>query len=147
MHSLPPILVIEDDPVIGRALCRALQALGQRYDYVGNCAACAELEGPYSTAIIDIHLPDGNGLDLFEELFSKGTVGSAVFFSATTVELEVVRAVELGTLIHKSQGVALAIEIAIKIATDYEAPESATRASTPQMPAARLTPTEATKAQ
>jgi DNA-binding response OmpR family regulator len=147
MESPPTILIIEDDPIIGRALCRALHMAGHKYDYVGNCSSTVDLRGPYAAAIIDIHFPDGNGLDLFEQLLARGVVSSAIFFSAATAATEVTRAIELGTLIHKSHGVAKAVDVAIRLAADFEMPESTTRASTPRMPAARLTPTETIKAQ
>ncbi|HXS18180.1 MAG TPA: response regulator [Polyangiaceae bacterium] len=139
MPSPLPILIIEDDPVIGRALCRALEQAQQQYDCVGSCAEALALAGPYCAAIIDIHLPDGNGLDLYEDLYAYHVLGAVVFFSATAVAQEQERASELGALVHKSAGVELAVDTALRLALDYDVPESSTRASTPELPCATST--------
>src|SRR5689334_20752771 len=101
MPSPFPVLIIEDDPIIGRALCRALERAQQEYECVGSCADASQLSGPYSAAIIDIHLPDGSGLDLYEDLYAYHVLGPVVFFSATPDAHEQDRARSLGVLIHK----------------------------------------------
>jgi len=136
MPSPLPILIIEDDPVIGRALCRALERAQHEYECVESCAAASHLAGPYCAAIIDIHLSDGSGLDLFEDLYAHHVLGSVVFFSATVDIKEQERARGLGVLVHKTAGVEVAVETALRLALDYDVPESSTRASTPDLPCA-----------
>jgi CheY-like chemotaxis protein len=136
MTSPFSVLIIEDDPIIARALCRALERAQQEYECVGSCAEASRLVGPYSAAIIDIHLPDGSGLDLYEELYAYHVLGPVVFFSASPEPDEQNRARALGILVHKEEGVDSAVETALRVAIEYEVPESSTRASTPELPCA-----------
>jgi len=68
--SLPPALIIEDDPALSRAYQRVLVDLGYRVE-IANSVADARLQvRNFAPALIlvDIELPDGNGLDLMDEL-------------------------------------------------------------------------------
>jgi len=68
--SLPPALIIEDDPSLSRAYQRVLVDLGYRVE-IANSVADARLQvRNFAPALIlvDIELPDGNGLDLMDEL-------------------------------------------------------------------------------
>lgn len=60
------ILVLEDDPILLQILCRHLESIGLNVIPTSTCSeARAKLEsGPVQLAILDIHLPDGSGLDL-----------------------------------------------------------------------------------
>lgn len=135
MPSSTPHLLIEDDPVIARALARALELSGRTSFWVASCADAHRLAGQYATAIVDLHLSDGNGLELFSILQERDVIAAAVFFSATTDPEEMRRAEELGIYIPKSSGVACAVEAAIRLEADGDAPESETRPSTPRLPA------------
>ena len=137
MQKPLPILIIEDDAIICRALSRALRLGGYRHESVATCAGAARLVGRYSTAIVDVHLPDGNGLDLFISLKERGLLKCATFFSATTQPEEIARARSLGAYVAKADGVDLAVRTALGQIEDLAPPESETRPSTPQLPVAK----------
>ncbi len=128
----PPLLVVEDDPTIARAIKRELKAHG--FECILAQSAEEARGGSYSgLAIVDINLPDGNGLDLFEELNADGHVMSAVFFSATQNLEECERAQRLGKFVPKSSGVHMAVATALQLLRTSTPPRSATRPSNPQV--------------
>jgi CheY-like chemotaxis protein len=71
------VLVVDDEPLICWALKRHISGRQMSVHAVGNCVeALGELrENPYGVVLLDIHLPDGNGLDLLKEIkeISPGT--------------------------------------------------------------------------
>ncbi len=78
----PTVLVVDDDPVVVRSLTVLLNRAGFA---VAGCetgaAALARATSPgehppVSAAVIDIHLPDANGLALSQQL--RATLGPAV---------------------------------------------------------------------
>ncbi len=128
----PPLLVVEDDPTIARAIKRELKAHGFQCILAQSAAEARDLN--YSgLAIVDINLPDGNGLDLFEELNADGHVMSAVFFSATLNRDERKRAQRLGRFVPKSSGVHTVVATALQTFRTSSPPRSATRPSKPHV--------------
>lgn len=110
----PTVLVIEDDPQVARALCRALRVASLRCDVAGSIQEMREVGGTYEVAIVDVNLPDGNGIDLYDELRAAHRVGSGIFFTATENEQDRARAAKFGTLISKSEGVQAAVSLAVR---------------------------------
>jgi DNA-binding response OmpR family regulator len=111
--SEPTVLVIEDDPAVARALRRALKVRSV-HCAVATCAKeVRATEGKYKLAIVDVNLPDGNGIDLYGELLSSNRVGEGIFFTATDDENDRARALELGRLIPKSDGVEAAVSMVL----------------------------------
>src|SRR5215471_12422775 len=68
------LLVIEDEPRIAEILRPPLEQAGFAVDFVRLCAEgrAALASHPYHAAILDLGLPDGNGLHLLAELRSRG---------------------------------------------------------------------------
>jgi FixJ family two-component response regulator len=66
MGEHPTILVVDDDPVVNTAVCALLDEIGQEYASAASCAETIALLQSHSFAcgIIDLNLPDGNGLSL-----------------------------------------------------------------------------------
>ena len=66
------LLVIEDEPRIAEILKSGLQRAGFAVDVVQLCAVAREALAltVYDAAILDLGLPDGDGLDLLAELRS-----------------------------------------------------------------------------
>ncbi len=78
----PTVLVVDDDPVVIRSLTILLNRAGFA---VAGCPtgaaalarAAADADGPpIAAAVLDIHLPDVNGLTLSQQL--RSTLGPAV---------------------------------------------------------------------
>jgi DNA-binding response OmpR family regulator len=64
------VLVVEDDPMIGRAVADGLQADGYAVDWVrdGSAAELALKHGPYDLAVLDLGLPQKDGLEVLRSL-------------------------------------------------------------------------------
>lgn len=78
----------------------------------------------FPVAIVDVHLPDGSGLDLFRRLHEQGRVKKSVFFTATESEDERLDAKACGTLVSKSEGVDRAVAEALELArSEQSGPE------------------------
>ena len=76
MYAGPVVLVCEDDPDVAFILAEILRKEGMRAETVSSTrAARAALEAvKFDVAVIDLHLPDGDGLEFIGELRArKGT--------------------------------------------------------------------------
>jgi DNA-binding response OmpR family regulator len=69
------VLLIEDDPMIGAALETALRAEGSAVDWVreGSAADTALMQDVYDLVLLDLGLPDRNGLDVLRRLRARQT--------------------------------------------------------------------------
>ncbi len=63
--------------------------------------------------MIDLHLPDGDGLCLAEDLLAGGRVGAVIYFSASTDRAELVCASRSGRFVSKRRGAA-AVLVALR---------------------------------
>jgi two-component system response regulator QseB len=64
------VLVVEDDPMIGRAVADGLQGDGYAVDWVqdGTAAELALKHGPYDLAVLDLGLPRKDGFEVLKSL-------------------------------------------------------------------------------
>lgn len=102
----PSVLIVEDDPAVARAIHRVLAHEPWQFRSVKSCEEARLLIAtlPYfDVAVIDIHLKDGSGIEIGQELLAAGAMGEAVIFSADLgTDSEDARA--LGTFVHKTEG-------------------------------------------
>ncbi|GBL47417.1 two-component system response regulator QseB [Sulfuriferula multivorans] len=68
------ILLIEDDPMIGQSLVRALKDVGISSDWVrdGVAGESAIESGKYSLVLLDLGLPKKSGFDVLKTMRAKG---------------------------------------------------------------------------
>lgn len=66
----PRILVVDDEPSFARLIRRVLDGHGFDVDIAGSCADARTLAAlhPYALLMVDLRLPDGDGLALLAEL-------------------------------------------------------------------------------
>lgn len=78
------ILLVEDDPALGRALVAALEEGRWAVDHVGTLALAFEavLQRVYRVILLDRGLPDGDGLDLVGVAKSRTPRPSIIFVTA-----------------------------------------------------------------
>jgi len=78
------LLLIEDDPMIGRAIHRGLGDEGFGVDWVQDGAAgeAACREPGYDAAILDLGLPDGDGLQLLRQIRRGGNTLPVIVVTA-----------------------------------------------------------------
>ena len=79
MSPSPPrrhLLVVDDEPHIGLLLRPHLERLGYRVSLARTLAearsALDDRHAPLDALLLDLHLPDGSGLDLLRELRGAG---------------------------------------------------------------------------
>jgi FixJ family two-component response regulator len=68
--SLPLVVVVDDDPSIRRALARLLRSAGLEAETCGSAGELLARNGLRRPAclVLDIHLPDINGISLLRQL-------------------------------------------------------------------------------
>lgn len=78
------LLIVEDDPSTAVLITQALAALGIRPQIVSNCrdAERALFRGQFACVVIDLGLPDGNGLEVHQSLAGRRDPPPIVFVSA-----------------------------------------------------------------
>lgn len=91
------ILLVEDDTALRGALEELLQREG--YDVVKAPNVCAALEGmapDIDLVMLDVTLPDGDGISLCKLWRSAGIQAPILFLTAKDEELDVVRGLDAG---------------------------------------------------
>jgi DNA-binding response OmpR family regulator len=99
------ILVVEDYPPMASLVTRMLRMQGHRVVRELTATGAMRHQCTFERAVLDIDLPDGNGVVLAEELLSLRRVKSVMFFTATTEAKTLFRAAELGPVVGKAEGV------------------------------------------
>ena len=90
--TLPaPILVVEDDPLIRRRLGSVLISLGYTEDAMIFAESLAQARAylaqqPVAIALVDLGLPDGNGIELIGEMRSSDPAMGILVISAWSTE-------------------------------------------------------------
>jgi len=78
------VLIVEDERKVGQFIERALTEQSHTARLVGSCAAARDAlaESAYDAVILDLGLPDGDGLDLLREWRSAGFNEPVLILSA-----------------------------------------------------------------
>ncbi len=98
-------LILEDDPLVRRALVRGLLGMGYVCQTASSLVEAKSVAEELALAIVDIDLPDGSGLAWAELSAERNPMTTRIFFSATE-DTEVIRkASALGDFIPKADGV------------------------------------------
>jgi DNA-binding response OmpR family regulator len=91
------ILVVEDDQRIGSSLARALQGQGYSVEWARNGAAALDLLEPHTAfVILDLGLPDVDGVDLCRTLRAKSPSTQVLILTARGDEVDVVVGLDAG---------------------------------------------------
>jgi two-component system, OmpR family, phosphate regulon response regulator PhoB len=93
------ILAIEDDWTVRTVLEHTLKSAGYDVDLVAGISDARQLlaDGHFDLVLLDLNLPDGNGLDLLRDLRKDlGTGVPVLVLSGLRQEEVVVRGLELG---------------------------------------------------
>ena len=100
--SLPvPVLVVEDEPLLQQRLRRVLLQLGYAEDALVFAATLAQARAllaaqPVALALVDLHLPDGNGRDLIEQMRADDPGLGILVVSAWSSEEAILGALRAG---------------------------------------------------
>lgn len=118
--TLPaPVLIVEDDNLVQQRLDLILKQLGYTPDALVFAATLAEAraklaEHPVALALVDLGLPDGNGLDLIAELSAADPALGILVISAWSTEdaiLAALRAGATGYVLKEREDVEVALSI------------------------------------
>lgn len=92
------ILIVEDQRRVGRFVERALTEQSYASVLAGSCAAArdAVAEEPYDVIVLDIGLPDGDGLELLKEWRCAGIGTPILILSARDAVEDRIRGLNLG---------------------------------------------------
>jgi DNA-binding response OmpR family regulator len=95
---MPKVLIIEDDPQITKILKLNLKLSGLETETAGTFqeAWTKISDDHFDLLLMDIGLPDGNGLDLCRKVRDSGNEVPIVFLSALTDEATVVKGIKSG---------------------------------------------------
>ncbi len=99
------ILIVEDDPVVARAVARVLRDRGMCTVAAKNREQAEAAGGGFDAGVFDVDLPDGNGIELARLLLASGAVAVATFHSAETSVETRLEASELGSFCAKGEGI------------------------------------------
>lgn len=91
------LLLVEDDLMIISGLKYALETEGYQVDVATTIKEANEYiaSNQYNLLVLDINLPDGNGLDLCQEVRAKSNT-PIIFLTASETENNIVIGLELG---------------------------------------------------
>ena len=89
------VLLVEDDEPVAQSLRRGLIRYGFEVEWVSTGAAALSHAGPYDVVLLDLGLPDTDGLDVCKALRERGDV-PIIVISARSDETDRVVGLELG---------------------------------------------------
>ena len=92
------LLVIEDELSLQEIMAATLRKEGYVVETASTFAAASEKLGSYSydCVLLDITLPDGNGLELLEDIKKTGNSANVIITSARDSLDDKIRGLELG---------------------------------------------------
>lgn len=104
------ILIIEDDTALALGLCRALSSDDCKATYCSTVKQARELlsTAQWNLLILDVNLPDGNGMDFLKELRRDSDM-KVILLTANDMETDVVSGLELGADDYITKPFSLAI--------------------------------------
>lgn len=100
--TLPiPVLIVEDDGVMQKRLKTILLSLGYEEEYLlftNTLQSAVELinQQPISFALVDLGLPDGNGISFIEQLRAQDPTSLILVFSGWTTPSSIISAIQAG---------------------------------------------------
>ncbi len=95
------LLLVEDNAAVGRAIAKSLRAQGHAVTLVNSCAEARANATQHDVGVFDITLPDGDGIELCEQLLKERRIAGALFCSGSVDDLLLERAQETAPVISK----------------------------------------------
>lgn len=105
------ILIVEDDRALGDGLCLALRdpALELTLCRTLSAARSALEAGSFDLLILDVNLPDGNGLDFLRRLRAGANSVPVILLTANDMETDIVAGLESGADDYVTKPFSLAV--------------------------------------
>ena len=104
------ILIVEDDRALGEGVSLSLKNSETEVECCNSLAEARQRlkEASYQLFLIDINLPDGNGLDLLREIKEEGDT-PVILLTANDMEIDIVNGLEHGADDYITKPFSLAI--------------------------------------
>ncbi len=98
MQKTSQIVIVEDDKDLNAGLCRALKDDSRSIVSCGDLKSAREqiFLAPPALILLDINIPDGNGLNLVKEIREKNLSYPIILISANDTDSDIVKGLELG---------------------------------------------------
>jgi len=92
------MLLLEDDPQLGRALSHSLEAAGLAVDWVRTVADADLLlrTQPYAMVLLDLGLPDGSGLEVLKAMRQRDDRSPVIILTARDAIEDRIRGLDEG---------------------------------------------------
>lgn len=90
------ILIVEDDMGLNQGLCRALKEEGRTVSSCYNLRTAKQQLSGASLILLDVNLPDGNGVDFLREIKAGSPETPVILLTANDTELDIVDGLEQG---------------------------------------------------
>lgn len=114
------IIIIEDDALLNKTLAYNLISDGYEVLSVYTCSAARDLlKNNYNLVLLDINLPDGNGLDLCTEIRERSPDSYIIFLTANDKESDMLKGYEAGGADYITKPFSVAV-LCKKIAAVFE---------------------------
>jgi DNA-binding response OmpR family regulator len=112
------VLVVEDDELIASSLARALATQGYEVEVAGTVAAALRhvRDGRADLVLLDLGLPDGDGIEVCEAVVQHSPTVPVVVLTARREEIDVVLGLDAGAVDYMVKPFRLA-ELLARIAT------------------------------
>ncbi|MFN8052132.1 MAG: response regulator transcription factor [Acidimicrobiales bacterium] len=92
------IWVVEDDASIGRGLIRALEADGHTVELAPSAEAARALTSEPAVVLLDLGLPDADGIDLCREVLAAHPGTRVMMLTARDTEMDIVVGLDAGAI-------------------------------------------------
>lgn len=104
------LLIVEDDRNLSQGLCFALKDMEEKIVQCHNLKSAREqlISGMIKLVLLDINLPDGNGLELLSEIKANYNI-PVILLTANDTEMDVVMGLEHGADDYITKPFSLAI--------------------------------------
>jgi two-component system response regulator RegX3 len=133
------VLLVEDDEPVAESLRRGLLRYGFEVDWVTTGGAALSHKDPYDVVLLDLGLPDTDGLDVCKALRARGDI-PIIVISARSDETDRVVGLELGADDYVSKPFGVREVIArIRAVMRRAQPRTAAEAAGPDAYGTRLT--------
>ncbi|MDE7245164.1 MAG: response regulator, partial [Oscillospiraceae bacterium] len=105
------ILLLEDDAALGRGISFALENGDIHVSLYPTLAQArtALSAAAFDLLILDVNLPDGNGLELLWEVRRSGTAVPVILLTANDLETDIVTGLESGADDYVKKQISLAV--------------------------------------
>lgn len=91
------ILVVEDEPQLAQSIQQFIAGEGHGCEVVGNLAsALSKVDNQFDIVILDLNLPDGNGLEVVKKVKGSGMQTGIIILSARDSLENKIEGLELG---------------------------------------------------